>query len=274
MEILDTLSIKDIDYFTLIGLTKETNRPPGGIRSIINVAQNSFLNANSLVLEIGTSTGFTAIELARLTGCKVHAIDINENSLREAETRAKATHVNHLIHFEKQDATNLNFPDSYFDLVFCGNVTSYINDKFKALNEYARVLKPNGFLAGIPMYYLTIPSPELLTQVSNAVGSEIKVTSKQDWLLFFNTDTLRITQVYDFKFNTIDKQDVDHFVDSIFQKPHMLNISKDTKKAIEERYRYFLQIFRSNLIHVGFSIILLRKENHAVEPELFSSIDI
>ena len=93
LEIYQDDSIQDIQkmsYFELIGAVRETNRPPGGVTSVANIAKGAYLNENSHVLEIGTSTGFTAIELAKLVKCHVTAVDVNEESLQEAQRRAEA----------------------------------------------------------------------------------------------------------------------------------------------------------------------------------------
>src|SRR3990167_359709 len=160
--------ILEMDYNHIIGIVKETNRPPGGINSLACIAQKIFLGPNKHVLEIGTSTGFTAIELARLTHCNISAIDINPESLAEAKFRAKENNIEDKIKFIEMDATEINFNNELFDLVFCGNVTSLIPNRKKALKEYSRVLKNNGYLAAIPIYYLETPSDQLLSNVSKA----------------------------------------------------------------------------------------------------------
>lgn len=137
--------ILKMDYNQLIGIVRETNRPPGGFKSILHIAQNTFITRETKVLEIGTSTGITAIELAKLTHCKITAIDINPVSIEEAKKRAVEEGVSEYINFEIQDATQLEYADNTFDLVFCGNVTSLISEREKALNEYLRVLKPMVF---------------------------------------------------------------------------------------------------------------------------------
>lgn len=110
--------ILKMDYNQLIGIVRETNRPPGGFKSILHIAQNTFITRETKVLEIGTSTGITAIELAKLTHCKITAIDINPVSIEEAKKRAVEEGVSEYINFEIQDATQLEYADNTFDLVF------------------------------------------------------------------------------------------------------------------------------------------------------------
>ena len=74
--------IRAMSYNELIGLVRETNRTPGGNRAIAAIARRLFVDARSTVLDIGTSTGSTALELTRLTGCAVVGIDKNEAACR------------------------------------------------------------------------------------------------------------------------------------------------------------------------------------------------
>src|SRR5580765_3046617 len=107
--------IERMDYNRLIGLVRETNRPPGGIDSIVTIAQRAFIREGQRVLDIGTSTGITSIELARMTGATVRGIDINPKSLEEARRRAVRYRVDALCSFRQQDATRLDEPDESFD---------------------------------------------------------------------------------------------------------------------------------------------------------------
>lgn len=60
--------IKNMDYSSFVGLINERNRPSGGIKTVHTVAVNAFINKNKKVLEIGSNTGFTSVNLALLTG--------------------------------------------------------------------------------------------------------------------------------------------------------------------------------------------------------------
>lgn len=263
--------INSLNYFDLIGIVKETNRPPGGIDSIIEIAQNAFLNKDSTVLEIGTSTGFTAIELARLSKCRVVAIDLNQESLDEGKRRAAIQNVDQFITFEKQDASALTYKDEMFDVVFCGNVTSYLNNKSRALKEFMRMLKPNGFIAAIPMYYLETPPLELVDKISHAINHKISVQFKNDWIDFFDVKNLSLFKCADYKFDSISHNSVKDFVDLIFKKDHLNKFNNDELVNLKDRYHFFLNLFRENLALMGFSILLFRKTSEPNDPVLFTS---
>ena len=277
LEIYQDDSIQDIQkmsYFELIGAVRETNRPPGGVTSVANIAKGAYLNENSHVLEIGTSTGFTAIELAKLVKCHVTAVDVNEESLQEAQRRAEAEGVAEKIKFVVQDASKLDYKDEQFDMVFCGNVTSYLNNKSKCLQEFIRVLKPHGFIAAIPMYYLNEPSKAIVDQVSIAINHNITAQYKKDWVDFFNVAPLSLFLCENYKFDFITNSEVNIFVDKIMQREHLQRLGIKRHTALANRYQYFMQLFRDNLSLMGFSLMLLRKDIEECDPILFTAQQI
>ncbi|CAI1222393.1 MULTISPECIES: class I SAM-dependent methyltransferase [Serratia] len=271
MKELSLEKIPTIKYFPMIGIVKETNRPPGGMNSIRKIAQNAFLNSKKNVLEVGTATGVTAIELAKLTECKITAIDIDENNLSVARDRAESENVADLISFEKRDATDTKFENKTFDMVFCGNVTSYFDDKVKAIKEYDRVLKDNGLIAAIPMYYIKKPSDNLVNEVSDAIDVNITPLYKKDWVKFFELPGYEVVSCEDYAFDNISDDGVREYVDIIFKQPHLERLEPEIRKELYNRYSYFMHLFRTNLSHMGFSLMLLRKVACQTEPELFTA---
>jgi len=263
--------IASMDYNQLIGVLRETNRPPGGNRSISRIAQEAFLTRDSHVLEIGTSTGITAVELARLVGCRITAIDVIEESLQEARRRAEAAGIAHLITFECRNAADTGYPPGSFDLVFCGNVTSLIPDRERALAEYTRVLKPGGFIGAVPMYYVDEPSDELVAAVSSAIQVDIKPLYRDFWVDFFVGPERHLFSEKDFRFDRQSDDAVDAFVDDILRRPHLDELDAEARELLEKRYREYMHLFKVNLSHMGFTLLLLRKEAVDVEPELFTS---
>ncbi len=271
---LKELNVNDIEsmsYNELIGLVKETNRPPGGTPTIAATAQSCFLGPGRTMLEIGTATGVTAVEMAQITGCSITAIDINQNSLDEAIRRAKEGKVDHLINFQKEDATHLSFDDEMFDVVFCGNVTSLVSNRKKALAEYARVLKPGGLLSGIPMYYIKNPSEQLIQDVSNAIQVNIKPHDKAYWIDLFENENFKILSCHDYAFKDIPESMVKDFCKEILNRPHLRDLPDDSKEALDKLYNKYMQLFRFNLAHMGYSILTLSKVDKNIDRELFTA---
>ncbi len=263
--------IARMSYNELIGITRETNRPPGGLKTVKTICRESFLDRSKQVLEIGTSTGFTAIEMARLVGAKITAIDINQLSLDEATNRARIANVEDRIRFEKRNAMDLPYENSSFDMVFCGNVTSYIPDRNAALREYTRVLKDGGFLAAVPMYYTKKPSESLVDRVSEAIKFRLVPEYKSSWISFFNREPFVSHYSADFQFDTIRDFRITEFVSEILASPHLAEMKGDTRSALSRKYESQIKLFGKNLAHMGYTVELLRKEEFRFDSELFTS---
>ena len=276
MKDIKNLTKKDIEkmnYNELISITKETNRPPGGINSIIEIINNIFINKNTKVLEVGTSTGFTSLELARLIKCKITAIDINELSIKECRERAKKLNIKN-IKFEIGNVESLKFKNKSFDIVFCGNVTSIVNNREKALSEYKRVLKNEGYLLAIPMYYIKNPSKKLISDVSKSIRVSIKPHKKEYWVEKFEDENLEIIKEIDFKFDYIKDSVINKYVKEILQREHLNCMKNETKKTLDIKYKEYIKLFRKNLSHMGYSILIIRKTNLKLDEELFISSKI
>lgn len=263
--------IKKMSYNELIGLVQETNRPPGGIHSINTIALQTRLNNLSKVLEVGTSTGVTAVELARLTNCNVEAIDINKTSLIEARNRSNQYSVASNINFDQQDVTNLPYSDNTFDLVFFGNVISLVNDRSKGFNETIRVLKSGGYLSFIPMYYLEKPSEKLLKRVSDAIQVPVSYLTKDYWLDFLSSEKTDLFYQKEFKFDAISQDRVELFSQQILERDHLKELSNEAKAALVDCYTRYMQLFRENLSIMGFSVLIYRKNPLPTEETLFTS---
>lgn len=272
MEIKELTSkdILEMDYNQLIGLTKETNRPPGGRKTVFEIANRTCIDRESKVLEIGTSTGFTAIELSKLIKCKITSIDINEMSLKEAEERAKKEGLDN-IEFIKADVNQLPFEDSEFDLIIVGNVLSLMSNKEKAFNECRRVCKKTGFIVAVPMFYLETPSEELIKNVSNAIQVNITPLYKKDWDKFFNISDLEVYFTENYKFDYMEDEVIKKFVEEILDRKHLKQLSKDTFETLRKEYRDYMFLFRENLSKMGFSIILLSNKMTWEDSELYTS---
>lgn len=270
---LTSNDIKKMSYNEIIGITRETNRPPGGISSLIKIVNTIFINKKTKILEIGTSTGFTALELSRLVDCEITAIDINKLSLNEAKKRAKKLQLKNVI-FKEGNVENLNFPREYFDVVIVGNVFSLLNKRETALSECVRVLKNNGYLIAIPMYYVKNPPKNLVFRVSDAIKAKIKIQGKEYWENFFKVEDIEFFKTFDYIFDYISNKKINQYVNKVFSSTHLYELRKETRKDLNKRYLNFIKLFRDNLSYMGYSIFILRKTNFSFDEELFTSTGV
>ncbi len=95
--------------------------------------------AGQIFLDVGTSTGNYARVLAK-HNCGVTAIDISKHMLEKAVQRGN----NQGITYEHVNVEYLPYSDSSFDGVVIGASLNEFHNTERALQQMARVLKPNG----------------------------------------------------------------------------------------------------------------------------------
>jgi ubiquinone/menaquinone biosynthesis C-methylase UbiE len=124
-----------------------------GSRSTL-IAKLLELKGNEYVLDVGSGTGRTAVQIAkRLTTGKLVGIDIwdtmelSGNSPERAYTNAEIEGVKAKVEFKFGNVLEIPFDNNVFDIVTCSSVLNNLpgeKNRIKALKEIFRVLKPAG----------------------------------------------------------------------------------------------------------------------------------
>jgi len=92
------------------------------------------------ILEVGVGTGKNLPYYHE--NLEVFAIDISENMLQRAKSRAEKQRT--LIHLAPMDVERLGFPDNVFDAAISTYVFCSVENPLKGLTEIRRVLKSEG----------------------------------------------------------------------------------------------------------------------------------
>lgn len=265
--------IEVMSYTDFIAFIKETNRCPGGKDAIRQIVLNSFLTSSSRVLEVGSNTGFTSLEIARIVKCNVVGIDISKSCVKEAchNLAEDIDDIKRRVRFKVASAYDIPFKSDYFDLVMVGGATSFMSDKVKAVSEYKRVTKPWGFIAASQLFYRTKPPLSLLKKLNRVLETEIKPYGKANWIKIFSNIETNL-ELYYFKshslINRSDKE-IGGYVDYFLDKPHLKCLSKESQKAIRSKWLSYLNIFNDNHKYLGYFVSIFRKRHLEEEPELF-----
>jgi SAM-dependent methyltransferase len=99
------------------------------------------------VLDLGCTVGHNTLPWAEVfPQAEVHAIDVAAPCLRYAHARARA--LGRAVHFRQMDATQLDFPDESFDVVWSSMFLHEVplKDIRRVLKEAHRVLRKGGLM--------------------------------------------------------------------------------------------------------------------------------
>lgn len=103
------------------------------------IKEQSLLNNETKVLDVGCGAGFLSNELA-LAGLQVTGVDLSEESLKVAHDYDSTKSV----HYLPADAYKLPFADHSFEVITAMDFLEHVDRPDDVIKEFSRVLKPNG----------------------------------------------------------------------------------------------------------------------------------
>ncbi len=117
----------------------------GGVFSKGRQAAIAATNAlGGRVLEVGVGTGISLPQYA--PHVRIFGTDISEAMLNKARRRVTQLRLKNVEGLAVMDAENLEFADNSFDVVMAQYVVTAVPNPEKAMDEFARVLRPGGEL--------------------------------------------------------------------------------------------------------------------------------
>jgi len=97
------------------------------------------------ILDIGCGSGVPTLELVRLSGGEVTAIDIDSEALQRLEAKTQEAKLGDRVHILKKSLKRMDFPDARFDILWSEGSIFVIGFK-SGLKAWKRFLKPSGYL--------------------------------------------------------------------------------------------------------------------------------
>jgi phosphatidylethanolamine/phosphatidyl-N-methylethanolamine N-methyltransferase len=94
------------------------------------------------ILEVGLGTGISLPHYAKTS--RIVGVDISEAMLVKACERVRKLKLDNVEAITVMDAEELEFPDSSFDVVVAQYVVTAVPNPERALDEFARVVRPGG----------------------------------------------------------------------------------------------------------------------------------
>ncbi|MGN0062891.1 MAG: class I SAM-dependent methyltransferase [Nocardioides sp.] len=119
-----------------------------GPEVLLQVVEELGLAPDSRAVDVGCGTGEHAFALATLYGFRVLGLDPVQRhlDLARAARREQADPIATRVAFERGSAAHLPVHDAGTDLVWCHDVLPHVDDVGAALREFARVLRPGGYV--------------------------------------------------------------------------------------------------------------------------------
>lgn len=166
------------DFAAEVGLTKHI----GGVAATEALIELCHIGRDSYVLDVGCGVGPTPCFIAKKVGCRVVGVDISERMVERSKEKARQEKVADRVEFRVADAQDLPFADGVFDAVITESVTAFPDDKQRAVDEYARVTKPGGYVGLNETAWLKYPPPaEVVAWAAQDVGASVKPLTPDEW---------------------------------------------------------------------------------------------
>jgi ubiquinone/menaquinone biosynthesis C-methylase UbiE len=266
--------IEAMNFSRLVGFVDEPNMCSGGAATLRTVLRESpVLSAGRRALEVGSNTGFSVLELASMSDADIYGIDIEQRSVDLARGKAAALGLGN-AHFQVGDGTRIGFPDDHFAMVFASNVTSFIPDRVKAVDEYYRVLAPFGVLAAAPIFYAQEPPERLRDEVEAAIGAPLPRWSRADWEALFERPGAKLFFAEEYSYTDLSADQIDGYVAAVLDQPVNADLDGDLRAAAAERLRYFYTLFNENLRYAHYAVLLYRNGQPTSFPVLHTSAPV
>ncbi len=176
------------DFAAQVGLTKHL----GGAEATDELIRLCHISDGAYVLDVGCGAGVTPVYLAKQHGCRVVGVDINDGMIVRSRERAARKGVEDLTEFRVADAQDLPFEDNLYDAVITESVTAFPEDKQKAVDEYARVTRPGGYVGLNESTWLKVPPPpEIVAWASQDLGATVQPLMSTEWVGLLEVAGLR-----------------------------------------------------------------------------------
>ncbi|MEM2320967.1 MAG: class I SAM-dependent methyltransferase [Candidatus Bathyarchaeia archaeon] len=120
---------------------------PGGSETTKILIKETNIDKDSMVLDVASGTGETAIYIAMNFGSNVIGIDLSRKMIDYANTLIKAIDLGPKVKFILADAERIPIRDDVFDAAISECTLCLVPDMLKVLCEMKRVVKPGAKVA-------------------------------------------------------------------------------------------------------------------------------
>ena len=175
----------------------------GGLRATDELATLCHVGEGKSVLVVGCGIGLTPCHLAKNYRCQVVGVDLSEKMVEWSRKRVARKGLADLVEFRVADAQELPFEDDRFDAVLIESVNAFIPDKPRAFAEYARVIRPGGYVGMNEGTWVKSPPPaELLRFIERTMEADFQIA--EDWKALLFQAGLELTSAKTYRIKQCD----------------------------------------------------------------------
>jgi len=179
-----------------------TTKHMGGLEATEELVELCRINKDTYVLDVGCGAGATPCYIAKRYGCRVVGVDVSEKMIDWSNKRARRESVEDRVEFRVADAQNVAFEDALFDVVIGESVITFIEEKQRAVSEYVRVVKPDGYVGLNEETLIKAPLPaELIQYVKRTWDIESEIPTSDGWVRLLQGAGLRDLVVRPYEFS-------------------------------------------------------------------------
>ena len=131
---------------------------------ISNLLQQTSINSETKILDVGCGDGEIPIMLVKKTQCKITAIDGSENMLKQFTLKKEKQNIKNIKIYKKLINNEL-FPENVFDLVINNSVLHHISDVYLFWQNLIRLIGSRG-----KIFLMDLVRPESNAQLENTLS--------------------------------------------------------------------------------------------------------
>jgi SAM-dependent methyltransferase len=137
---------------------------------------------NTRILDVGCGKGGPTLELARISGGQVTGLDIDPSALLELAGRAAEKDVSDRIQIVQASMFDIGFADETFDILWAEG-SMHVLGFGRALEEWRRCIRPQGFLVAHDMCWLRPNPPSEIANCEQLVYPGIRTVCEYTELI-------------------------------------------------------------------------------------------
>lgn len=177
---------------------------PGGSETTKRLIEEADIGKDSIVLDVASGTGETAIYIAMNFGSNVIGIDLSRKMVDYANIFVKAVNLDQKVGFILADAERIPLKDNVFDAAISECALCLVPDMLKVLCEMRRVIKP-GAKVVISDVVLAEKLPENLANTVLYTSCISGAKTLNEYILSFKEAGLRRIRAEDVTKSVIDQ---------------------------------------------------------------------